>query len=187
MSASGAAAALLRERTGVEQVGRVGLRLGASLAWRAAETGLAAWRLVLWQPIVNGKHFYRLNIRRMLVRQMMTDGKAKGERATADEATIDLDGYVASRAMCKEIEALDLTASSSPPAPSLLVQCDHSTDPVAELAPLVDALRPDADRFLPFVIEPFWQRLGHVDCSAAIDATVEWAVAQRAGQGPAPG
>ena len=172
----GAAAALLRERARVERVGLVGLRLGASLAWRAAERGLDAAALVLWQPIVNGKLFYRLNIRRMLIRQMMTDGKARGERDTADAATIDLDGFLASRAMCKEIEALDLAADGLPPAPSLLVQLAHTAEPVAELQPLVEKLRPDLDRFLPLVIEPFWQRLGHVDCAPAIEATVEWLV-----------
>jgi len=171
----GAAAALLRERAGVERVGLIGLRLGASLAWRAAGQALEASHLVLWQPIVDGKLFYRLHIRRMLVRQMLTDGKASGERQTAEAGTIDLDGFLASRAMCKEIEALDLSADAAgPPSPTLLVQFAHSTEPSAELKPLVEALRPDADRFLPFVLEPFWQRLGYVDCSAAIDATAQW-------------
>ena len=167
------AAALLRDRTGVEDVTLVGLRLGASLAWRAAEDGLDASHLVLWQPIVDGKLFYRLNIRRMLIRQMMTDGKAKGARDTGDTATIDLDGFLASRDMCKEIEALDLRVAQQPPAPSLLVQFAHTAEPSAELAPLVERLRP-TDQFLPLVIEPFWQRLGHVDCTPAIDATADW-------------
>ena len=172
----GAAAALLRERAGAERIGVIGLRLGASLAWRAVEQGLDACLLALWQPIVNGKLFYRLNIRRMLIRQMMTDGKAKGERDTADGAVIDLDGFLASRAMCKEIEALDLAAAELPAPPMLLAQLAHTTDPTGELKPLAERLRPEADRFLPFVIEPFWQRLGHVDCTPAIDATVAWLV-----------
>jgi len=176
-----AAAALLRERAGVERVGLIGLRLGASLAWRAAESSVVASCLVLWQPIVDGALFYRLSLRRMLVRQMMTSGKASGERATGDEATIDLDGFLASRAMCEEIKALDLTRHSSfgirhssfPPAPSLLVQFAPTLEPSAELKPLVDKLRPE-DQFLPFILEPFWDRLGYVDCTAAIAATVDW-------------
>ena len=171
----GAAAALLRERTGVERVGLVGLRLGASLAWRAVEQGLSAAPLVLWQPIVDGRLFYRLNIRRMLVRQMLTDGKAQGERDTADDATIDLDGFLASRALCKEIEALDLAAAELPAAPVLLAQFAHTAEPAGELKPLAERLRP-TDRFLPFVIEPFWQRLGHVDVTPAIEATLAWLV-----------
>jgi len=169
----GSAAALLRQRAGVARIGLIGLRLGASLAWRAAAEGLEASHLVLWQPIADGDLFYRLNIRRMLVRQMMTAGKASGERATGDEATIDLDGFLVRRATCEEIRALDLRAGVRPPAPSLLIQCSHSKEPSAELRPLVEKLGPD-DRFLAFVIEPFWNRLGYVDCTPVIDATVRW-------------
>ena len=168
-----AAAALLRQRTGVARIGLIGLRLGASLAWRAAEGGLEASHLALWQPIVDGNLFYRLSLRRMLVRQMMTHGKATGERATGDDATIDLDGFLASRAMCEEIRALDLRKATEPPAPTLLVQFSHSTEPSAELRPLIRKLGPEG-RFVPLVMEPFWDRLGHVDCAAAIQATIAW-------------
>jgi len=168
-----AAAALLRQRTGVARIGLIGLRLGASLAWRAAEGGLEASHLALWQPIVDGNLFYRLSLRRMLVRQMMTAGKASGERATGDEATIDLDGFLASRAMCEEIKALDLRKSERPPAPTLLVQFAPKAELSAELKPLAEKLGPEG-RFLPFVLEPFWDRLGHVDCTPAVEATVAW-------------
>jgi pimeloyl-ACP methyl ester carboxylesterase len=173
----GAAASFLRERAGVSRLVLVGLRLGASLAWRAAEEGLATDRLVLWQPIVDGGLFYRLNIRRMLVRQMMTEGKARGERDTGDEATIDLDGYLTKRATCEEIKALDLRAVERLPAPALLVQFAHSAEVQAELAPLVAKVAPPG-RFLPLVLEPFWNRLGYVDCSPAVEATVAWLVEQ---------
>ncbi len=173
-----AAVACLRERAGIERVGLVGLRLGASLAWQAVERGLDAAPLVLWQPIVNGKLFYRLNIQRMLLRQMMTAGKAEGERQTADAATIDLDGFLTRRATCKEIEALDLAAADHPPAPSLLCQFAHTAEPTGELKPLAPRLRQGGDQFRAFVLEPFWQRLGHVDCTPAIDATVDWLVEQ---------
>ena len=174
-----AAANLLRTRAQVEAVALVGLRLGASLAWKAAEQGMAVERLVLWQPIVDGALFYRLNIRRMLVRQMMTHGKASGERDTGESGTIDLDGFLATRAMCEEIKALDLREADAPPASTFILQFANATEPVAELRPLVDKLGP-AGRFEPFVIEPFWQRLGYVDCSAAQQATVAWLTAPQA-------
>ncbi|MFW6164097.1 MAG: serine aminopeptidase domain-containing protein [Planctomycetota bacterium] len=170
----GAAAGFLRERAGVERLGLIGLRLGASLAWRAVQDGTDAEALVLWQPIVNGKLFYRLNIQRMLIRQMMTAGTTEGERQTADQATIDLDGFLARRDMCKEIEALDLAAGGSPPAPALLCQFAHTAEPTGELKPMVPNLREGTDEFHPFLIEPFWQRLGYVDCTPAIDATTAW-------------
>jgi len=176
-----AAADLLCERAGVERIGLIGLRLGASLAWLHAQQASSSLtrhasrvtHLVLWQPIVDGNLFYRLNIRRMLVRQMMTHGKATGQRDTGDEATIDLDGFLATRAMCEEIKAIDLRQAGQPPAPSLLVQFANAAEPIAELKPLADKLGPEG-RFLPLVLEPFWNRLGYVDCTAAIEATAQW-------------
>ncbi|MBM4040952.1 MAG: hypothetical protein FJ290_20830 [Planctomycetes bacterium] len=194
-----AAAAFLRERAGVQRIGLIGLRLGASLALLSAECGVRnaesganaadgsqvtrhASRvrplgcLVLWQPIVDGALFYKLNIRRMLVRQMMTHGKATGERDTGSAATIDLDGFLASRAMCEEVKALRIADCRLPIAdcPStLVVQFAPSLEPSAELKPLIERLGPAA-QFRPFVFEPFWDRLGYVDCSAPIEATVAW-------------
>ncbi len=186
-----AAAALLRERTGAERIGLIGLRLGASLACRIADCrlpiadsegtrdaggGTQPSCLVLWQPIVDGSLFYRLNIRRMLVRQMMTSGKASGERDTGSAATIDLDGFLARRAMCEEIKALKISDCRFQIADwpkTLLVQFAPNTEPTAELKPLIEKLGPTA-QFQPFVMEPFWDRLGYIDCSAAIEATAAW-------------
>ncbi len=172
----GAAAAFLRQRASVQHVGLIGLRLGASLAWRVADQGLDAALLVLWQPIVDGGLYYRLNIRRMLVRQMMTHGKATGERQTGDAETIDLDGFLASRSMCEEIKALkiaDCGVRSAECPPTLLLQLAPTAEPTAEMKPLIEKVGPRGG-FLPFVLEPFWDRLGYIDCSAPIEATVAW-------------
>jgi pimeloyl-ACP methyl ester carboxylesterase len=176
------AAEFLRQETTVERVGLVGLRLGGSLAWRAAVEGLETACVVLWQPIVDGALFYKLNLRRMLIRQMMTAGKAEGERA-AEEGTIDLDGFVARRSMCEELKEVDLSSGERPECPVLVCQFAHSSEPTSELAGLVERLGPD-DRFLPLVLEPFWQRLGYVDCSEAIEATAGW-LAERVQPSPA--
>ena len=168
-----AAAAYLVERSGCGRLGLIGLRLGASLAWRAVENGLEADRLVLWQPVLDGKLFYRLNIRRSLVRQMLTSGKAAGVREDDDAATVDLDGYVASRELCEELQRLDLSGATLPAARLLVMQFARSSEPVAELRPLVGSLR-EGDCFVSFPIEPFWNRLGYVDCSPAIEATAAW-------------
>jgi hypothetical protein len=43
------------------------------------------------------------------------------------------------------------------------------------LKPLIERLGPAA-RFLPVVLEPFWDRLGHIDCAEPIARTVSWLV-----------
>jgi len=203
-----AAAALLRERTGAEGLALVGLRLGASLACQAAEEGLDANALVLWQPIVDGALFYKLNIRRMLVRQMMMHGKASGATDGGEDATIDLDGFLVKRSACEEIKAIDLSQPASQkskgkgqkakvtapsgeadergpnrksqvanrkslPARTLLAQFAHNADVTSELQPLVDRLT-ERDTFQPFVLEPFWNRIGYVDCSEPVARSVAW-------------
>ncbi|MFP4058353.1 MAG: serine aminopeptidase domain-containing protein [Candidatus Brocadiia bacterium] len=168
-----AAAELLRQRTEASALGLVGLRLGASLAWQAAEQGLEATHLVLWQPIADGALFYRLNLRRMLVRQMMMHGKARSEAQEGEGESIDLGGFPIRRSACEEIKGIDLRDRPRPPAPSLLVQFAHSPEPSGELKPLVEALGPRG-RFVPLVLEPFWNRIGYVDCSPAIEATAAW-------------
>jgi hypothetical protein len=59
------------------------------------------------------------------------------------------------------------------PAPTLLVQFAHNTDVSSELRPLAERLG-EQDTFLPLVLEPFWNRIGYVDCTEPIDATVAW-------------
>ncbi len=50
----GIAAAELKDMAGVNHVSVVGLRLGATLAAKAAAEGLAVRDLVLWEPVVKG-------------------------------------------------------------------------------------------------------------------------------------
>jgi pimeloyl-ACP methyl ester carboxylesterase len=168
-----AAASFLRERAGVERVALVGLRLGASLACQAVRDGLDTDALVLWQPIVDGALFYKLNIRRMLVRQMMMHGRASGATDGGEDATIDLDGFLVMRSACEEIKGIDLSEGDALPAPTLLVQLAHNTDVSSEMRPLADRLG-QRDTLLPLVLEPFWNRIGYVDCTGPIDATVAW-------------
>ncbi len=168
-----AAGDLLRERAGIERLAIVGLRLGASLACQAVQDGLDADAVVLWPPIVDGALFYKLNIRRMLVRQMMMHGKAKGATDGGEEATVDLDGFLVKRSACEEIKAIDLRDGDALPAPTLLAQFSHNADVTSELQPLVDRLG-ERDTFQPHILEPFWNRIGHVDCSAPIASATVW-------------
>jgi len=90
----------LQRRAGDCPLVLVGLRMGAALAARACRRldGLTA--LALWQPVINGKEEFSSELRRLLIQQMMTRGKAgvrRGDIIAAlerGEGEVELDGYV---------------------------------------------------------------------------------------------
>lgn len=167
-----AAIAHLREQ-GIELVGALGLGLGASLAFEAvaahdAETDF----LILWQPIVSGEQFYKLNIKRQLVRQMLTHGKAKGGKSTGD--IIDLDGYSLRKSTIEQLKSIDLLDHSPATVPpTLLFQISFTQNMASDLQALADACHP-APTSESIICEPFWKRIGFVDCSQVYDVTLEW-------------
>jgi len=165
-----AAIACLQERH-VENIGLLGLGLGAGLAYQTAAQGRAEF-LVMWQPTVNGEQFYRLNIKRRLIRQMLTHGKAKGGQTRDD--IVDLDGYPLRKETVEELKALNLLdCAPADLPPTLLLQISFTRNMASDLAALADACRP-ALQTECIVCEPFWNRIGFVDCSAVYDATLRW-------------
>ena len=106
--------AALRCRAGDCPLALVGLRLGASLA-AVAQGGLPRLAaLILWQPIINGKEEFSSELRRLLIQQMMTRGKAGMRREDIlaafekGEGEIELDGYVISPGLYRDICGVDL-------------------------------------------------------------------------------
>ena len=165
-----AAIELLRAN-GAQDLGLLGLGIGGSLACEvAAEQKLDA--LVLWQPVVSGEQFHKLNIKRQLVRQMLTHGKAKGA-ATAGEL-IDLDGYPLRKSTAGQLKQLDLLRCTNLQAERvLLVQISHSQTLAADLKAFAEACSPPPETAV-VVCEPFWQRIGFVDCGEVYEKTLEW-------------
>jgi alpha/beta superfamily hydrolase len=156
---------------GIEKVGALGLGLGASLAFEAATKGEVDF-LVMWQPLINGEEFYNLNIKRQLVRQMLTHGKAKGARSRGD--LIDLDGYALRKTTVEEtrkLDLLDLGLVAMPP--TLIVQISYTQSMAADMQALADSCHPEPHTEC-IVCEPFWKRIGFVNCSAVYDRTLEW-------------
>jgi uncharacterized protein len=98
-------------------VALVGARLGATLTTLvAAERGDIA-RLVLWDPVINGRtHLVELGRRQeaMLRRTHVTP-------ATSPSHTREFLGFALAESACREVEALDLLAIVEPPAREVLV------------------------------------------------------------------
>ena len=160
-------------------VGLLGLRLGATLAAQVAgeREGLAC--LVMLEPVVIGERYVRDNLRRSIIKAMLTKREggesfdAAQVTAAAGAGSVDFDGYPVSAAMQEQLKALDLLAS--PPSyagPTLVVNLGAGGEVPQELRELADACpRGDA---IAVHQEPIWQRIGLMDASPMVQATVDW-------------
>ena len=94
----------LRDASGASSVSIVGMRLGAALAALACAQGVAAQRLVLWEPIVSGNR-YIAELEALHAR----DSLRLLHRATA--RSDELVGFPFSSALRASIRQIDLTAT----------------------------------------------------------------------------
>ncbi len=171
----------LREQVTLERLGLLGLRLGASLAVGAANDAGADFA-VLWEPVLNGRRYLDQELRRKLVREMVTFGKSQVTRATLlkdleNGTPIDLDGYAVTARLFSDTSAIDLTrGAGQAPRRTLLVQIAPTGVVPRELTGLKDALLAGGNGvdLLSVPEDPFWNLVGLVSCPSLIDATRAW-------------
>lgn len=119
----------------------LGLRLGASLAVLACPKLDGVSALVLWQPIVNGKVEFAGELRRVLIQQMMTRGKAGMrqkdviEAFERGEADAELDGYSVSAGLFEDICSIELAgALNASPVDAGVVQFSRAHRRIQDFA-----------------------------------------------------
>jgi exosortase A-associated hydrolase 2 len=161
-------------------VGLLGLRLGAALAAQVAELRPELACLVLWEPIIKGEHYVKQNLRRSIIKAMMTrheggedHAAAASEAAAMREGAVDFDGYLVSEAMREQMERIDLLAP--PPAftgPTLVVNVGTSGTVADVMQQLADAYK--RGTAIAVRQEPIWQRIGIMDADPTISPTVDW-------------
>lgn len=176
-----AACHYLREVMGVKTVGLLGLRLGGALALEALQTTGCADFLVLWEPVLNGKQYLNQNLRRSLIKAMLTDEQkfdANEVKASRQDDFFDFDGYLISAEMRRQIETFDLLQSAqSFTGPSLVVNIGTKETPGEAYGTLAEALggRVEAVRQ-----EPFWNRIGLIEPGPVVELTELWLAEQQA-------
>ncbi len=162
------------------RAGLLGLRLGGALAAEVAEHHADVACLVLWEPIIDGERYIKQNLRRSMIKAMMTrhEGGEKSEGAAAEagalgEGTVDFDGYRVPEAMREQIEQIDLL--EPPPhfeGPTLVLNIGASDSVSEQMEQLADAY-PQGSA-IAVRQEPIWQRIGVIDANPTISATVDW-------------
>ncbi len=162
------------------RVGLLGLRLGASLAARVAERRSDVECLVLWEPIIDGERYIKQNLRRSMIKAMMTrhEGGEDSEGAASEagalgEGTVDFDGYRVPEIMREQIGSINLM--EPPPrfgGPALVLNVGASESVAEPMRQLADAYPTGAA--IAVRQEPIWQRIGVIDADPIITATVDW-------------
>lgn len=175
-----AAARFAREALEVEKLGLVGLRLGAGIALRALAAGEGGDFLILWEPVLDGKQFMAQNLRRSMIKAMLTKGEefeAEAVREAHAGEVFDFDGYRITAETRQQIEGMDLLAEAQPlTEPSLVVNLTTREHPADGYVRLAETLGGTA---VAVRQEPFWNRIGLVDPRPVIEATELWLAEQQ--------
>jgi pimeloyl-ACP methyl ester carboxylesterase len=162
----------LRDRTGVQRVSLVGLRLGAAVAWRATRGRRDVDKVVLWEPVVSGARYlsdlgkrHEDFLRAELPRRRTAPFERAGEAL----------GYPLSKELSADLAEIDLANESKPDARALVVV----TTPDAEdraLETRLPTLTPRSD-FMRLTVVQDWNSDEAVNTSLvpseALDAIVK--------------
>jgi exosortase A-associated hydrolase 2 len=176
-----AAIAFARRELGVRTLGLLGVRLGAALALQAIEASEQADFAILWEPVINGRQYLQQNLRRSMIKAMLTEEEkfdAGRVRQAQAEDVFDFDGYPISAEMRGQIEAIDLLAAPPElPGPALVVNITTREQPAEPYQELAEAL---GGRAVAVRQEPFWNRIGLIEARPVVEATEIWLAEQQA-------
>lgn len=163
--------------------GILGLRLGGTLAWVEAATSDSPFtRAVLWSPILHGQEYLAAELRRKLMKEMLTFGAG---RATRDEwirqlregQSVDFDGYCVTPTLERDLGTLvaEPPFLHAPPE-GLIVGLTPRGRPDPGLVRWAEGWRKSGGTCtLCFLAEPpFWSLIGLVPCERLIRTTCEW-------------
>jgi uncharacterized protein len=157
-----------------------GLRLGATLAVAANVPGVKG--LALIEPIISGKESFAADLRRLLIRQMMTDGVSSSNREALvrrleqGEGDLDYDGFTISGKMYSELAALDLRTGARPHGRVLLLQIS----PRGTVAPALEGLASlyrDGGTIVEIqtlTMPAMWNLIDEIDTTPLTEVVVGW-------------
>jgi alpha/beta superfamily hydrolase len=182
-------------------LGFIGLRLGASLAATLADEAGAS-RLVLIEPVLNGRSYVGAMSQRKKLRAMMTQNDlaqnagshyAGSQNAAADvvpgvngsaastqrvlvtgaEADIDdLDGWPLSATLRNELQALDLMSQAAPLGARTLVV---QVGPREQIAPPLQRFAHNCGATAQAVVmKPFWNMVDYTRADALFEAVLKF-------------
>jgi len=168
--------------TGNPPLGLLGLRLGGAMALAAAGADPRVHFTVAWEPVTKGREYLQQELRKKLMKEMMTFGKSRKTRASLLEALeggqqIDFDGYAVAPGLYGELCGIDLLREVPRlSGPVLLAGVGQTAGLSAPLDGLHSALLAAGANVDARVVgvQPFWNLIGYVDISPLISDTLDW-------------
>ncbi len=170
-----AAVEFLRAQTRAKPICLLGLRLGATLAVRAAKKLRECAALALIEPVPEGAAYFEGQLRRRLVRRMITGGQGRGKAEKGE--IIDLDGYAVRRRTLEEMQHLRIEpAELAFDGRVLLVQVSFNEKLRAEIVGLRRAFGAAGAsvQVRALVMPPFWSHIDITDTTALEDVVSSW-------------
>ncbi len=183
-----AAADNLLRMTGVEKVGLLGLRFGATLAAVAADLVPDKYRdLILWEPLPKGSAYMQELLRINLATQMASYKEIRVNRkvmaaSLADGGLVNVDGYGLTGPLFQEAQGINLLdGPRSYRGRTLIVHLHRQAEAIAPVLEQLGALYASV-RMDKVAVEPFWKEIkAYVpSCRPLYDITRRWLEEDRA-------
>ena len=179
-----AAVDLMRQHAPACPTGLLGLRLGASLALQVAAERSDIDFIMLWEPVLNGRDHIEQELRKKLMKEMMTFGKGRQTRESLMKTLeqggeVDFDGYPITSRLYQGLSQLDPAGAAGQfRKRSLVVNITSQSSPSKPAAQLHEALQKAGSASdLRLVNEPpFWNLIGVVSCPSLLRTTRDWLV-----------
>ena len=135
---------VLREHTGVREVGLLGARFGAAVAF-VVGCEIGASRVALWDPVVDGAAYVRTLARTAAITMLTTAGEARDAAMEAldEQDELDVSGGSLSKTLLDDVAAfapMDVLARGRVPGRALLVQVSRQAEPRPAMTQIADTL-----------------------------------------------
>jgi exosortase A-associated hydrolase 2 len=173
---------LTKERTGASQVGLLGVRLGASLAFKVAARRSDVKSLVLWAPILDGSRYLQELLRINVTTQLAVYREVRQDREELTgvlEAggTVNVDGYDMGPDMARQLRSLALANEQAVPAARCLIAVldqNRASKPPRDIEDLCARLPNGRITMVPE--DQFWKEIVRFYYAAPnlFTATLEW-------------
>ena len=157
---------LRSEVPAANNVGILGLRLGATLAWlRAARDESLRW-VMLWDPIMIGERYMQELLRINLSTQLAIHGKVRKNRETLvaelqSGSHVNVDGYLIGHKLFADCCAINMGETPAPAqgARTLIVQIAPNINQKDRVDLLEFADGPGSREFVKTEEPPFWREI----------------------------
>ncbi len=180
------AIAELKERTGVDRVILLGLRLGASLAAQVASEDGDVAGLALLAPVASGRAY----VRELSVLVKMQAQAVTRPADVPEEPGLEVQGFWLSPQTQESLRAVDLTKLQKAPAPKVLLVAPDEHTSAESVASHLEGLGCEVQRapfvqYAQFIAEPTFSRLPE-EAIASVTQWLETHFADGANTAPAP-